>query len=53
MAIDEQIQAPRVEAERKEPWDEEDEKPEGINGLIKEIKDTFKKADEKEGKGVS
>ncbi len=45
MKIDEEIRAPRVEAERKEPWDEKDEKPDGISGLIKEIKEIFKKAD--------
>ena len=35
------------------PWEKEDEKPDGIVGLIKEIKEISKKADEKEGKGVS
>ncbi len=46
---DKEISRPaKVEADRKMPWDEEDEKPEGIVGLIKEIKEIFKKADEKE-----
>lgn len=46
---EEEISIPTpVEADRKMPWDEEDEKPEGIVGLIKEIKEKFKKADEKE-----
>ena len=38
MKIDEEISAPRVETDRKMPWEKEDEKPDGIVGLIRKSK---------------
>lgn len=46
---EEEISIPTpVEADRKTPWDEMDEKPEGIVGLIKETRDILHKIDERE-----